>query len=149
MRFLVDTNILLYAANRACAEHMRAKQFLEQHLKDGTPWCLTWPVIYEFFRVSTHASVFPQPLSPAEALRFISELLESSSVHILQPTDRHLELLHETVSELSHPRGNIFHDVATAVTLREHGVREIVTTDTDFFQFRFLSVVNPLSHDGA
>jgi predicted nucleic acid-binding protein len=28
--------------------------------------------------------------------------------------------------------------------MREHGVQEIVTADTDFLQFPFLRVVNPL-----
>jgi len=28
--------------------------------------------------------------------------------------------------------------------MREHGVREIVTADTDFLQFDFLRVTNPL-----
>ncbi len=145
MRFLVDTNVLLYAANRACTEHAQARQFLERHLREDTPWCLTWPVIYEFFRVSTHPRVFPEPLSPAEAFGFVSELLDHDAVHVLQPTGRHLALLRQTLDELSHPSGNLFHDIATAVILREHGVREIVTADNDFLQFRFLSVVNPIT----
>lgn len=37
------------------------------------------------------------------------------------------------------------HDVHTAVLMKEHGIDEIRTVDTDFHQFRFLRVVNPLS----
>ena len=48
-----------------------------------------------------------------------------------------------TLGELSQPAGNLFHDVQTAVLMREHGVREIVTADTDFLQFPFLKVTNP------
>jgi predicted nucleic acid-binding protein len=49
-----------------------------------------------------------------------------------------------TLGELSQPAGNLFHDIQTAVLMREHGVREIVTADSDFLQFRFLKVTNPL-----
>jgi len=144
MRLLIDTNILLYAANRAGREFQRAKQYLDRHLKSRVPWCLTWPVIYEFLRVSTHPRVFPRPLSAEEALRFLEPLLRSPSLTLLVPTERHHELLKETLREVATPAGNIFHDIATAVTLREHGVSEIVTADTDFHQFKFLKVINPL-----
>ena len=145
MRFLVDTNILLYAVNLRFPEHARARQFLDRHIADATPWCLTWGVIYEFLRVATHPRVFPEPLSAARAYGFIAGLLEHDSVTVLVPTGRHLELLQRTLEELSHPAGNLVHDIATAVIMREYGVREIVTADTDFLQFRFLQVRNPLT----
>ena len=40
---------------------------------------------------------------------------------------------------------NILFDVRTAVLMREHGVRQIYTADTDFLQFDDLQVVNPVS----
>jgi predicted nucleic acid-binding protein len=52
--------------------------------------------------------------------------------------------MESVVAELSHPAGNLFHDIHTATLMREHGVREIITADTDFLQFRFLTVSNPL-----
>lgn len=70
--------------------------------------------------------------------------MELEEVSVLSPTGRHWETLEKTVSELSAPAGNLFHDIRTAVILREHGIREIATADTDFLQFRFLKVTNPL-----
>ena len=144
MRFLIDTNILLYAANRSCREYPRASQFLRSQLDDLVPFCLTWGVLYEFFRVATHPGVFPDPLTAAQAFRFVSDLVEEETVTVLQPTGRHHQMLGRTLSELPHLAGNIFHDIETAVLAREHGVREIVTADTDFLQFRFLTVTNPM-----
>ena len=46
-------------------------------------------------------------------------------------------------------RGNVVHDMHTVVLMREHGITEIRTTDADFHQFRFLTVVNPLDSETA
>jgi len=104
-------------------------------LSEGTPWCLTWGIIYEFLRVATHSRVFPQPLPASQACRFLGALLERDEVTILVPSARHWELLNRTLGELHHPAGNLLHDVATAALMREHGVQEIVTADTDSLQF--------------
>ena len=144
MRFLIDTNILLHAANTASPLHDAARDFLNGHLRARTPWCTTWPVLYEFLRVSTHARVFPRPLKADQALAFASALADLDEVSILSATNRHLASLADVLKGLGQPAGNLFHDVHTAVLMREHGVTEIMTADTDFLQFDFLRVTNPL-----
>ena len=37
------------------------------------------------------------------------------------------------------------HDVHVAVLMREHGVRQIYTRDTDFHKFKFLQPIDPLT----
>ena len=37
------------------------------------------------------------------------------------------------------------HDAHTAILMREHGIRRIVTRDADFHRFPFLEVVDPLA----
>ena len=144
MRFLVDTNILLHAANSASDFHAAARGFIELQLRDRGSWCLTWPILYEFLRVSTHHRVFPKPLKAKQALTFVDALTAHEEVIMLAPTDRHSATLAMVVEELGHPSGNLFHDIHTATLMREHGVPEIVTADADFLQFRFLRVTNPL-----
>lgn len=144
MRFLVDTNVLVYLAHTASPEHRQVERFLNDRLAKGEPWCLTWGIVYEFLRVSTHPRVFATPMSAPEALRFINGLMARGEVSVLTPTERHWDTLQRTVTELSRPAGNLFHDIETAVLLREYGVPEIVTADTDFLQFSFLKVTNPL-----
>jgi len=144
MRLAIDTNILLYAANQNGAEYPRARKYLDDHLKSGIPWCLTWPVVYEFLRVATHPRVFHRPLSAADGMRYLESLLKSPALTMIAPGPRHHSLLAQTLSEIGAPAGNLFHDIATAVTLREHGVAEIVTADSHFHQFKFLRVTNPM-----
>jgi len=144
VRFLIDTNILLHAANKASPSHEPARAFLAEHLRTRTAWCTTWSIVYEFFRVATHRRVFPKPLNASQALGFIQTLIAADEVALLAATDRHFSVLRTITEELGHPAGNLFHDIHTATLMREHGVREIVTTDTDFLQFRFLTVTNPV-----
>lgn len=144
MRLLVDGNILLYAVNEAGAEHAAARGVLERLRAATVPWCMTWGIVYEFLRVSTHPRVFPRPLSATAAWSVVARLLESDLLTVLLPTPRHAEVLRQTLDEMPHPAGNLFHDIHTAVLMREHGVPEIYTADTDFLQFRFLRVTDPV-----
>ena len=144
MRFLIDTNILAHAANTASPVHQSALNFLDGHLGARTSWCTTWPILYEFLRVSTHRNVFPRPLRAKQALQFIATFTTLEEVAILAPTERHFEVLQQVVEDLGHPSGSVFHDIHTATLMKEHGVPEIVTADAHFFQFRFLKVTNPL-----
>jgi uncharacterized protein len=144
LRFLVDTNILVYAVNRDAEEHRAAAAKLEEWLGGSVPWGTTWGIVYEFLRVVTHPRVFRKPLSARRAMEFLDPILGSDLVEALSPTDRHEALVRQTISELGKPSGHLFHDLSIAVTMREHGVREIMTADTDFRKFPFLEVTDPL-----
>jgi predicted nucleic acid-binding protein len=54
-------------------------------------------------------------------------------------------LLSQLTAEVPHLAGNILHDVHTAVLMREHGIREICTRDTDFHRFPFVKVIDPVA----
>jgi uncharacterized protein len=144
VRFPVDTNILIDAANRDCAEHGAAAAALESWLSGSVPWTITWEIVYEFLRIASHPRVFSRPLTADEALAFLQPVLSSELVTVLVPSPRHEALLRDTVREFGKPAGNMFHDVHIAVLMREHGVTEIMTADTDFRKFAFLSVTNPV-----
>ncbi len=142
--FLVDTNVLLYAADRDAEAHERCRELLEGWRAQSLPWFLTWPICYEFLRVSTHPRVYRSPRSSPEAWQFLEAVLESPGVTLLGPTPRHPVVLRETLEELPDLRGNIVHDLHTAVLMREHGISRIYTRETDFHRFPFLEVLDPL-----
>ena len=144
MSGLIDTNLLLYGANRDAEEHAAAHAFLVGVGRVSDPWYVTDGIVYEFVRVATHPKVFPQPLTWRNGLAFLQPFLDAPNVHLLHSTERHWAILPNVLGELTHPSGNLFFDVRTAVLMREHGVRRIYTTDVDFLQFSDLEVVNPL-----
>jgi uncharacterized protein len=144
MAGVIDTNILLYAANRDAREHSSAVAFLRSTAESGAQWFLTEGIIYEFLRVATHPRVFAQPLSWQEALDFIVRIVEHPAFLLLTAQGRHWSLLGDLLAELTFPAGNLFFDVRTAVLMREHGILEIYTADTDFLQMPEIKVINPL-----
>ena len=142
--FVVDTNLLIYAAIREFKEHDRADKLLTDWGTAAEPWHITWSVAYEFMRVVTHRAPFPRPLTFAEAWGFIESLRSSPSFGILVETERHAEVVRDLTREYPHASGNRLHDLHIAALMREHGVVEIRTADLGFHQFKFLRVVNPL-----
>jgi hypothetical protein len=142
--FVVDTNILLYAAERSFSEHVRARRALLGWREGADVWFLTWKIVYEFVRVATHPRVFRQPWEATRAWEFVDALRASPALQVLQETDRHEAVARSVFAEVDGIRGNLVHDAHTAILMREHGIREIYTRDTDFHRFPFLRVVDPL-----
>ena len=110
------------------------------------PWYATWPILYEFLRVTTHPRVLQNPWSARGAWNFLtSTLLDLPNFALLQATDRHAPSSPMTcLRRIPDLRGNIMHDAHTAILMREHGVRRICTRDTDFHRFKFLEVIDPV-----
>jgi uncharacterized protein len=142
--FVVDTNLLLYAADEYSAAQKRMRSLLREWGSSTEGWFVTWSVIYEFLRVATHRSVFAQPLTFVDAWSFIERLRALPSLGVLVETDRHAEVVRDLTREYPHVSGSRLHDLHIAALMREHGVVEIRTADTDFHEFKFLRVVNPL-----
>lgn len=144
MAGVIDTNLLLYGANASAAEHAPARDFLTSAGRSTEHWYLTEGILYEFLRVCTHPRVFPRPLGWREGHAFLGPFLESPNFTVLQAGGNHWQILEEVMAGLSHPAGNLLFDVRTAVLMREHGIRDIFTTDADFLQFSDIRVINPL-----
>jgi len=142
--FVVDTNVLVYAADVGSPEHVDCRRQLEEWRRGQLPWYLTWNIVYEFLRVVTHPRVFRRPWSGAAAWQFINAVLAAPALSLLTHTPHHAEVAAATVAELPTLRGNLLHDAHTAVLMREHGIRTIYTRDSDFHRFPFLEVLDPL-----
>ena len=142
---VLDTNVLIHAADEHSSLAETCRRRLEDARRDSAPAFLTWGVCYQFLRVSTHARAFRSPWTASSAWGSIASLLLSPGFEVLPPTSRHAAVLAQTLSELSDLRGNVMHDVHTAVLMREHGISRICTRDADFRRFPFLTVVDPLT----
>lgn len=143
--FVVDTNVLVYAADVDAPEHTRCRHLIERWRRQPGAWYLTWGNCYEFLRVVTHQRVFRQPWTSAAANGFLNALLQSPGLTMLVPTERHRAVLAEVVDEVPIISGNLWHDAETAVLMREHGIRRICTRDTDFARFPWVEIVDPLT----
>ena len=139
-----DSNVLVYAVDEESPFHDRCRRRVMQARDDPSPAFLTWNVCYEFLRVTTHPRISKFPWTPGESWGFLRALLESPGFDLLLATDRHATVLAWTLKEFPDLRGNLFHDLHTAVLMREHGISRICTRDADFNRFPFLTVIDPL-----
>jgi len=145
--FVVDTNVLVYAADRDAPEYRQCRDLLLAWRRQPGPWYVTWPIFYEFLRVVTHPRVFRRPWTPKEAWGFVRSVLAARSLQVLAETERHGAVLGELVRDVPELRGNLLHDAHTVALMREHGIHVIYTRDTDFHQFTGLEVRDPLRHE--
>lgn len=142
---VVDTNVLLYAAEKSFNEHKKCKSLIESFRQQAPVWHITWNIVYEFLRVSTHPRVFAKPWTVKAAWGFIEALFEAEpSFSILSPTNRHREVVQQIFLELPIISGNLVHDAHTAILMKEHGIKKIYTRDSDFYRFPFLEVIDPM-----
>ncbi|MGH2786730.1 MAG: type II toxin-antitoxin system VapC family toxin [Actinomycetota bacterium] len=143
--FVADTNVLVYAANADAPEHAACWPLVEGWRARTEPWHVTWGILYEFLRVTTHPDVFATPFTASQAWSFINALLAAPGLRVLGETGRHLGVLAELLDEMPQLEGNAFHHAHIAALMREHGIRRIVTRDTDFHRYSFLEVIDPLA----
>lgn len=143
--FVVDTNVLVHAADAESPFHDRCFESLDSWRNRSAAWFLTWPVVYEFLRITTHPRVLRKPWALTEGWRFVESLLASPGLTLLAATERHAAVSSATIAEMPHLAGNLMHDLHTAVLMREHGIRVIYTRDSDFHRFKFLEVIDPVA----
>ena len=144
----VDSGLLLLAANRFAPEHARAAALLESLAAGEAPWALTWSGIHEFLGFVTHPHAVARVLGAEEAWGFIEVLTASSALHLLAPTDRHASVCAEVLALAGSGAGRLDPSFTTAVILREHGVRELLSTDTSMSRWGFLELRDPLKGEG-
>lgn len=142
--FVVDTNVLVYAANADAPEHRTCRAQLDEWRSRAGAWYLTWGICYEFLRVTTHPRVLPHPLSAPGAWGFIQSILASPSASLLLPTERHAAVLTELIQRAPALAGNLMHDAETVTLMQEHGIRRIYTRDADFHRFPEIEAIDPL-----
>jgi len=142
--FVVDTNVLVYAADAGSDAHSRCREKLDEWRRDSSPWFVTWSIVYEFLRVVTHPKVFRRPWTASAAWRFVQALRASPGFSFLVEGENHATALSSLLAELPDLCGNLVHDAHTVALMKEHGIRTIWTRDTDFHRFPSIEVRDPL-----
>ena len=142
MSFACDVNVLLYASDTASPVHERAVEFLQQASAEGDLFCLGWPTVMSYLRISTHAGIFRMPLTPAQAMGNVEALVAQPRVRLLAGEPGFLKV-YQAITVGITVRGNLVPDAHLAALLRQHGVRTLYTRDADFRKFPFLDIRDP------
>lgn len=138
---LLDTNVLVYAADRTAAFHQAARTFRDQAARGQQAVCVSPSVLNEFYAVVTDDKRVQRPLTPQAAL---NELRVYRNVFpVIHPGDSALNHLRDLIERYGIQGPHVF-DAWIVATMLEHGVETIYTTDRKHFgRFREIQVVGP------
>jgi toxin-antitoxin system PIN domain toxin len=139
---IVDLNILLYAINRNSTHHAVVRDWWEKAVSDEDPVGLPWAVLLGFLRLSTNPKVFPNPLTPEQAMEIIDTWLSRANVKIVLETDEHWRILRRLL-ETTGTAGNLTTDAHLASLAISYGAA-LASCDADFSRFSELRWESPL-----
>ena len=130
---LPDVNILLFATNKASAEHEQARAWLESAFDDPGGVGLAWVALLGFIRVATRRGIFAKPLAVEDALSVTRSWLAEPRAGVLHPTERHGQVLSRLLLAAG-TGGNLTTDAHLATLAIEHGAI-LGSFDRDFERF--------------
>lgn len=139
---LVDANLLLYAYHPRADQHEKSRAWLEAVLSGPELVRFAWLTLWAFLRIATNPRVFDRPLSPDEAETAISSWLAQPASGILEPGERHWEILCSLIRD-GQAAGPLVMDAVLAALALEYGAT-LCTTDRDFARFPGIRWTNPL-----
>ena len=139
---IVDANLLLYAHDAASGHHAAARRWLENTLSGDEPVGLPWAVVLAFLRVGTNPRLRKDAPTLEEATAIVAGWLERPTVTLVNPGERHWEILREVMTK-GQARGPLVTDAHLAALAIEHG-SSLATADRDFARFPGLKCFNPL-----
>jgi toxin-antitoxin system PIN domain toxin len=139
---LVDANLLLYAYHPRADQHEKSRAWLEAVLSGPDLVRFAWVTLWAFLRIATNPRAFERPLSVSEAENAISSWLAQPVGGILEPGERHWDILRDVVRR-GQATGPLVMDAVLAAIAIEHGAT-ICTTDRDFSRFPNVKWTNPI-----
>ena len=143
MSAAIDTNVLLYASNSRSESFGVAYALVERLARGPELLYLFWPVAMGFLRLSTNPALTDRPLSPAEALSSLGDLIDRDHVRTPGEAADFLSVYRQTAA--AGTRGKDVTDAHIAALMRQHGVSTIYTRDRDFRRFDGIRVEDPFA----
>lgn len=138
---LPDVNVLVHAHNADSKVHVSARDWWARALSGSEGVGLPWVTILGFIRITSHPRVCEKPAPVDELMAKVESWLMRPHVHILEPSDRHFEILKGLLLGLG-TAGNLTTDAHLAALAMDRGYT-LYSTDTDFHRFEDLRWKNP------
>lgn len=139
---ILDTNILLYAANRDHDNHKPIVRWLESALNAGEQIGIPWIVLSGFVRIATNPNVFKSPLTVEQAFGLIDNWLAQPLIQAVYERGDHSRRFRDLLVECG-GGSRVTTDAHIAAIALDHRAT-LVSCDKDFGRFRKLKVENPL-----
>ena len=139
----LDCNILVQLAFADHPGNARTVSAVQVETSKGERLVFPSLVIAEFLHVATDDRRFAPPLTMAEALDWIDELLKNPAVGLLEPTPASTNQALRWMRQFNLGRKRIL-DTQLAAILHSSGIRRLLTSNpADFALFSVLETVTP------
>jgi uncharacterized protein len=139
---VLDVNLLIYAYDTTCPDHLRARVWLEEILFSDEPVGLPWQTISAFLRIQTDPRIPGDRFTMEEAVAVVDQWLDLPQMHLLAPGAAHWFEFRRMLIE-GQVRGPLATDAELAALTIEYG-GVLYSNDRDFARFPGLRWVNPL-----
>jgi uncharacterized protein len=140
----LDTNVLIYASDQSSSFHDRAIGLIQALATGPDLVYLFWPVALGYLRIATHPTIFQKPLSAAEAMANVDDLVSRPHVRTGGEADGFWGTYRDVTGTVR-IRGNLVPDAHIVALMRQYGVSTIWSHDRDFLKFPGISVRDPFA----
>lgn len=141
--FLLDTNILVYAADQSSPFYKDSLLLRERGLKGELSLCICPQTLTEFFAIITDSKRVSKPRTQKEALGEVKKYLSSKNILMIYPGPEIIEIMIDLLKRHKITKQKIF-DLQLVATMLSNGVNQIYTYNKkDFLKFKEIKVFNP------
>jgi len=140
---LIDTNVLVYAADQRSPFHEAAQNLREQGLNGAISLCICPQVLTEFFAIVTDPRRVDKPRSRQEALFEMEKYLRSKQIAKIYPDAGTMEITLDLLMRYEIKKQKVFDLYLVATMLGANVVRLYTYNQNDFTQFTEIEVLTP------
>lgn len=141
---LLDTNILVYAANKNCEFHEIAVKIRDRVVSGELQGCVSLQNLVEFYSVITSPKRIEHPLTPEVSLEELNKYVRSENILKVGFSETALNILDNLVRKYKIIAQDIY-DLKIVATMIANQADTIVTVnEDDFVKYSEIKVINPV-----
>lgn len=130
---LVDTNVLVYAADGTSPFHRQSRDLRDRGLRGEIPLCIFPQIFSEFFAVTTDPRRVTNPRTQQEAIAEIRKYLNEEHLLTLYPGPDIIEIMLDLLLRYEIKRQEIF-DLQLVATMLSNNIKRIYTFNRGHFE---------------
>lgn len=140
---LLDSNVLVYAADKSSPYHKPSKELRERGLTGEILLCVCPQVLTEFLAVVTDSRRVKNPISPSEAIKEVEKYLTAPNILKIYQNEVSFRELVELIGKYKIGKQEVF-DLQLVSTMLTSKISKIYTFNTsDFSKFKEIKILSP------
>ena len=140
---LIDTNVLVYAADKTSEFYLSAKNIRDLGISGKENLCICPQILEEFFAVITDSRRVKNPRDPKEVIEELEKYIKSQNIVKIYPKEDTLVRTIDFLKKYNIRKQEIF-DARLVATMLSNSVSRIYTFNKeDFTKYKEIKVITP------